>query len=156
MHLGRRGRFDEAFARLDQHNHLPASRPLGYAVRCDLTADAGRWDEADSVAAEVLEWAERAGLEALPFFARRLSGRAALAAGDEPLAVELLRSAASSFAELGARWEVARTELSLAEALVAAGLDPSDPLHDALATFERLGALREAAAVRALEERAGT
>jgi hypothetical protein len=150
MHLARRGQFDEAFARLDQHAHLPPGRPNGYAVRCDLIADAGRWNEAEPFVAEVLAWADHAGLEALPFFAHRLSGRAALAAGDAGAAVELLTRAADGFRALEAEWEVARTGLHLAQALMAAGRDASPVLDRARTVFERLGALRELAAARDL------
>jgi len=155
MTLGRRGNFDEAFERVDRHVHLPAARPLAYAVRCDLVADAGRWDEAEGFVAEALAWADHAGLEALPQFARRLAGRAALAGGDAAGSVDLLRSAGSAFRQLEAGWELARTELYLAEALIAAGLDAAEPVRDALATFERLGALHELAEARDLAEGTG-
>jgi hypothetical protein len=53
----------------------------------------------------------------------RLEGRAALAAGDHARAAELLDRATAGFASLSARWEHARTDAFLAEALVEAGRD---------------------------------
>ena len=124
-------------------------------MRCDLIADASCWAEAEPFVAEALAWADRAGLEALPLYARRLSGRAALANGIAQRAIDDLTTAAGGFAERGAEWERARTELFLAEALTTAGQDASEVLRTASAAFERLGALREAALARELADRAG-
>ena len=68
--------------------------------------------------------------------------------------IQLLERAASRFGELNARWERACTELSLAEALLASGDRASAAalLDPALAVFEELRSLREAARARELLE----
>jgi tetratricopeptide (TPR) repeat protein len=151
--LGRRAEWGEAFEHLDRHANNPAIRPYAYAARCDLIADAGRWEEAEPFAVEARAWGKVAGLGALPLFADRLSGRAALVAGDAAGAVELLQRAAAGFRDRTAAWELARTELFLAEALLTLGRDASAELSRASEVFESLGALREAEAARNLSDR---
>jgi class 3 adenylate cyclase len=151
--MARRERFDDAFRRLEVHRTDRSTRAAGYAVLCDLIADAGRWDEAEGFADTARAWAEHAGLEALPAHAERLRGRAALAAGRPADAVDLLTRARDTFERLGAAWEVARTELFLGPALRAAGSDADGVLRAAFDVFERVGALREAASARDLLDR---
>src|SRR5205807_1823567 len=95
--------------------------------------------------------AEEAELLALPLFADRLQGRAALASGDTAGAIDPLVRARDGFASLGARWEAAVSALSLGEAFVAAG-DPEGArpeLASALTVFDELGSVREIARARA-------
>jgi class 3 adenylate cyclase len=154
--LGRRGLFDEAFARLDAHEGELANRAAWYAVRCDLSGDAERWDQADAFVATSRAWAQEAQLVALPAHADRLEGRAALAAGRAADAVALLTRARDLFAELDADWEGARTDLHLARAILAADSasaaqpDARVVAQRALEVFERIGALREAEDARDL------
>ena len=98
--------------------------------------------------AEAREWADRTGLLALPAFADRLEGQAALAAGDVELGLERLRRARDTSARLEAAWDRARTELVLASALLDAGEkgEAADVLASALATLTTLdGAHRDRA-----------
>ncbi|HEX2090635.1 MAG TPA: AAA family ATPase, partial [Actinomycetota bacterium] len=116
-----------------------------HAVKCELVAAERNWGEAPSVLEKARAHAEEAGLEALPAFANRLEGRAALAAGDVRRAVEALTSARATFLRLEARWEAACTNLSLAEAETAAG-DPSIAeklVREAEDVFEPLRSGRE-------------
>jgi hypothetical protein len=149
-----RGNWDGAFRRLARQKRDRNTWPLLLEVECDLIADAGRWDDAKRVVTASRERAERAGVEALFLFADRLEGRAALAGGDPAGAVEPLRRAAQGFERFEGEWERAVCELYLAEALVAAGSDPSAELAGASATFDRLGAVREARLARDLASRA--
>jgi hypothetical protein len=75
----------------------------------------------------------------------RLEGRAALAAGDTGRAIESLERAREGFAALSARWEGARTDAFLAEALAALGRDHDARarLNTSIGVFEELGAARE-------------
>ena len=87
-----------------------------------------------------------------PLHADRLEGRALFAAGDPTCAVAPLERAAAGFASLGARWEVALTELSLGEALVALGRsdDAAQALERAAGEFARLRVPRELERARGL------
>lgn len=151
--LGRRGRWEEAFAQLDRHADDSSVRAHVFAARCDLLADAGRWDEAEAFVKPARAWAELAGLEALPFFADRLEGRLLRSRGEDEAAIAAMERAAEGFHELDAPWEQAVTELHLAEALVGQGRDAREPLERGLLVFERIGALREAETARALADR---
>ena len=162
--LGRRGRFDEAFEWLTRQEDDLVNRAARYAVKADLIADAGRWDEAASFAATARAWAEHAELKSLYGYADRLEGRAALAAGRPAEAIELLSRAKDTFVTAEAGWEVARTELHLAEAMLEAGSHAgsrdaaaeetaSGAVDHALEVFERIGALREAMRARELRDR---
>jgi hypothetical protein len=146
--LVERGDLSEARARLDPY-------PPGWRVhagqmieaRCELVAAEGAWDEAPPVVAETRNYADAGGLKALVPFADRLEGLAALEDGRRHEGLALLQLASAGFAELGAVWEQARTDLRLAEA------DPgeaSEAAAAAMATFERLGCRRDAARARAL------
>jgi hypothetical protein len=126
-------------------------------AHCDVVADLGRWDLADEVAAEARAFAERALLEALPLHADRLEGRAALARGDAPSAVEALARARDGFAALQAVWEEAVAELWLAEAHVARD-DVADARRAAEAAadvFDRVRSVRESEQARSLLSRIG-
>ncbi|MDP8955461.1 MAG: AAA family ATPase [Actinomycetota bacterium] len=119
----RRGEFEPVRELLARYEASPTRPDLGamYEVLCELVAAEGRWNEAPSVLDKARAHAEEAGLLALPAFANRLEGRAALAAGDVRGSVERLTSARATFLRLEARWEAACTNLSLAEAKLAAG-----------------------------------
>jgi class 3 adenylate cyclase/tetratricopeptide (TPR) repeat protein len=142
--LARRGRFDEARAQLDRNTGDLESRGMLLAVRCDLVAAAGDWGEARDRASEARAWAAEAGLEALPFYADRLEGRAAAARGDLDWGVELLRQSTQGFKSLESVWEAALTDLSLAEALATGGnVGAREAAAGAAAVFERVGAAAE-------------
>ena len=103
-------------------------------------------------------FAERAGLRALPVHLDRLEGRAALAAGDTSRAVGALAAASTAFEGLGARWEKACTDLSLAEALVAGHRsdEARARLDAAIEVFEELRSLREIERSRELLAKLGS
>jgi len=123
-----------------------------YEGRAELLCVLGTWDEVPSLVSTMREHAAAAETPSVAAFADRLEGRALAADGDSAAAVEPLRRAVTGFAELGAVWERARTELDLAEALTAAG--PEDEVHDVAAgagsTFEALGCRKDLARARAL------
>jgi class 3 adenylate cyclase/tetratricopeptide (TPR) repeat protein len=126
--------------------------PSVWEARCDLVTESGAWDRAEETLASAREASERGRLLALPAFADRLEGRAALVRGNADKAADLLEGARSRFEELGARWEQACTELWLAEALLAAGQPESarTGLERALPVFDELRSLREASRAREL------
>jgi tetratricopeptide (TPR) repeat protein len=143
----RRGEFDEArhFFRRHEESLTRPDRGFAYEAWCDLIAAERTWDEAPSVLAMARAHAEEAGLLALPAFANRLEGRASLAEGNARHAVELLTAARGTFLRLEARWEAACTNLSLAEAEIAAG-DSSTAerlVREAIDVFEPLRSGRE-------------
>ncbi len=113
--------------------------------RLELVAAEGAWDRAPALLEQARSHTTRAELVALPVFADRLEGRAALAAGDADAAIRHLEGASEGFGELQARWERARTDLSLAEALLGTGrsVEAKTRLEVALAVLEELSSLRE-------------
>jgi class 3 adenylate cyclase len=146
---------DGDFARARRHLDLLDSgiyRRRQLEARCVLIAEERAWDEAGAVVAAAREHAAVARVEALPLHADRLEGRAALATGDAQAAVAALERAAAGFAGLSAAWEVAQTQLSLGEALVALGRDEeaSAVVGRAAELFERLRVPRELERARAL------
>jgi hypothetical protein len=152
--LVRRGEFAEAQELLDTNDASPlgVNIGLGLDARCALVAEQGAWEETEKVLARARAHAEEAGLLALPLVADRLEGRAALVAGDADRAVELLARARDGLAGLGARWEVACTELPLAEALLETGRrgEAAELLPAALALFDQLGSVLEQERAREL------
>ena len=95
-----------------------------------------------------------ASCAALTVHLDRLEGRAAIAAGDHPRGLELLQRAGHSFADLGATWERARTELDVADVLTAAARtdEARSMLDTATPDLERAGALIEIERLRSLRE----
>ena len=157
--LARRGQFDQATAELDRPEFEALRYGRGYVLeaRCDVIAEREAWDEAAEVVRLARQRADTAGLEALRCYADRLEGRAAAAGGRADQAVGLLERARAGFEALEASWEAARTALSLAEALLAAGR-PNDglrPLEACRAVFERLRSLRELERAETLAEKIG-
>jgi class 3 adenylate cyclase/tetratricopeptide (TPR) repeat protein len=145
--LARRGAFEEARARL--WNPLVESwrvaLPIVMEARSDLLGDMEAWDEVPEFLAGARAYAEEAGLVALPFFADRLEGRAAIAAQRRLVAENLLTRASDGFASLEAPWEEARTRLFLAEALLSARriAEAREELEKARPVFQRLSSARE-------------
>ena len=156
--LVRRGRFAEARARLAEADPVRdvQNRDLDFEAWAALIAAEGSWDEAPRIVADAREWAHRTGLIALPAFADRLEGQAALAAGDIELGLERLRRSRDTSARLQAAWDRARTELFLASALLDAGEkgEAADVLTSALATLATVEAPNEIERARDLTARA--
>jgi class 3 adenylate cyclase/tetratricopeptide (TPR) repeat protein len=153
--LARRGDVDAAWAYSDEA--LANRRAYGPAVwetRCDLVAETGLWDRTPATLASARAATDRGGLLALPAFADRLEGRAAFVEGETETATRLLEQASRRFEEIGARWERACTDLSLAEALLEEGdrAAATSRLKPSLGVFDEVGSLREAARARELLE----
>ena len=119
LHAGRREKAEAALETLE--TPTGASRPIAEAVRAAGLAEFERWDRVPAFLEETRHYAADAGLRALPVHLDRLEGRAALAAGDLEGAIAALDRAADAFGTLGAQWERACTQLSLAEAKLTAG-----------------------------------
>jgi class 3 adenylate cyclase/tetratricopeptide (TPR) repeat protein len=120
-------------------------QPLEDLVWAELLALEGRWSEVPGFLGSSRTYAAEAGLRQLPAHLDRLEGRAAAATGDQMSAISALSSARERFAEIGARFELARTELDLATATSAAGRADEARQHLASATpvFVELGAVRQ-------------
>src|SRR5262249_48326900 len=115
--LARRGRFDEALALAPL---VPRSLSAGVTLEalCEIAAARERGDEAPALVGGARAEADVGEQLALPFFADRLEGLAAAAAGDALQARKLLGRSAEGFAALEARWEEAWSRLVLSEAFV--------------------------------------
>ena len=159
LFLARRGSFDEARAALD----LPKTLWHGYArgivleARCEIVAQQEAWDEVAQLVDASRAHSEEAELLALPFFADRLEGLSARAAGELEVAEGLLGRALAGFTDLEAGWESARTALSLAEALEDRGDDgrAGELLARAQPVLEALRSVRESAKAEDLAYRLG-
>jgi tetratricopeptide (TPR) repeat protein len=150
----RRGQFAEARKWLARLKWLEG-RGQALEARCELVAAEGSWDEAARAASEARSHAAESGVLVLPFAADRLEGRAALAGGEPAAAIDPLEVASAGFDSAGARWERARTDLDLADALLALGdaAAASARLDGAVRTFEELRSVRELARARELRAR---
>jgi class 3 adenylate cyclase/tetratricopeptide (TPR) repeat protein len=151
--FARRGEFDRARATMEGADLTVRRTNAGLILeaRCEVVAEQGSWEDADKVVEESRAHAAQNGLQALPAFADRLEGRAALATGQPEAAARSLRHALDRFASLEAGWEEARTRLDLASALVSAS--PARARAEAAAAYEdlvRIGAARETAHARDL------
>ena len=150
----RQGTADEALAWLERGSDR--SRALVQTglleARCDIVAECGLWDLADETVAESRSFAALALVKALPCYADRLEGRAALARGDAPLARQALVRARDGFAALGARWEEAVANLWLATANRVDGVevDARTAAGSGLDVFAELHSVRELEHARTL------
>jgi class 3 adenylate cyclase/tetratricopeptide (TPR) repeat protein len=149
--MGEAGQLLEEADRVRFRGHWPFLRQ----VQAEHLAEAGRWEHVREFAIEARRYAAGAGLRALPIHVDRLEGRHALAETDHARAVELLERASDGFASLHARWEEARTDRFLADALARAGRaeEARSRLADATTVFEELGAARELERAQVVVER---
>ena len=149
--FARRGAFDEARRWVEGMTLLETAAPAA-ECRCDVVAIESAWSEAPGAIARAREEAMHAGSLALPAYADRLEGRAALATGDVDGAIERLASAREVFGRIEAAWERACTELSLVEALIAAGRGPEArrTLNAAAPALRHAGARQELDLLRSL------
>ena len=152
--LARRGELAEAHLALEKLGGV-GQRIWRHRVlegQCHLLVIEGDWEAAPGLVEEARAHAVFAGIRSLPCHADRLEGRAALVVGDPEAAIVALERSAAGFTELGAGWEIAVTELALGDALLSAGrnAEAQDALARATAVFERLRAVTELAAARAL------
>ena len=158
--LARRGQVDEAMKRLQRAANTAAGRQyrgLLLEARCEVIAEAGLWDLARGAANDARLHGYEAKLLALPLVADRLEGLAALTEERWDDAVRLLGRAGAGYAGLEARWDEARTDMALAEALVATGhtAEARVRLQRASETFERLSAVSEGSRASELLDRLG-
>ena len=147
--LLRLGRMDDARAELALLEPFRMNWGYWLAARCELAGEEGAWDEAEGLVKRAREHADASGLLALPAYADRLEGRAALARGDEETGITALRRSAETFAALTARWEWACSVLDLAAVGVV------DALPEAQRVLERAGSVRELERAAALDEARG-
>jgi class 3 adenylate cyclase len=147
----RRGTLDRAVA-LERPTNWAVHTGDAFEAESELLAATGTWDRAPALVGEMRIQAERAGLGILVPFADRLEGRAALAAGDAARAAEQFEAAIGRFAESGAVWEGALTEVDLARANVSMGhADRARvAVSSAIRTFEGLRAVKDLAAARSV------
>jgi ATP/maltotriose-dependent transcriptional regulator MalT len=131
--------------------HHPARRARLLAAQVEAGLLCGAKEEAASAAAELTALAVATGSPALEAAAAQAAGTLLLADGDAA-AVEPLRRATSGWQATKVPYETARAQVLLGRALVLAGDDEGGRLEfrAALATFERLGAAPDAAAVTTL------
>jgi tetratricopeptide (TPR) repeat protein len=115
--LAHRDRAEEARAVLEQLRGHRQWRSFAMEAFCDIVAAQELWDEALGVVTEARSAAAVGESRSMPCYADRLEAHIALASDDHAGAVGLLTRAATGFDDIGARWELARTRLSLAEAL---------------------------------------
>lgn len=152
--LTRQGARDEVKELLEHAASIPSQvgRPFAEQVRAAVLAEHEKWGEVPAFVEQARDFAARGGLRALPVHLDRLEGRAALAADDTGRAIRTLAAASTGFEKLGARWEKACTDLSLAEALVAGHRsdEARARLDAALEVFEELRSLREIERAREL------
>jgi class 3 adenylate cyclase len=150
----RRGAFEQARRWLDGMTLLETAAAAA-ECRCDLIALEGSWAESAGAVAHAHDVAAHAGSIALPAYADRLEGRAALARGEIDRAAAKLTAARDAFAGLEAAWERACTDISLAEALMAVGKrdEARSVLDAAEADLDRAGALLELDRLRSLRDR---
>ncbi len=113
-------------------------------------AESGAWDEVPAFLTKTRRYSADAGLIALPNHLDRLEGQWLLANGQLERAMDLLTVARRGFAALAARWELARTDVSLADAQRALGQDElaQRSLETAGVVFEDLRSVRDRLAVR--------
>jgi class 3 adenylate cyclase/tetratricopeptide (TPR) repeat protein len=148
----RRGEFDSARRLLDLLDDQGVYRPRELEARCALIAEEQSWAEAEEVIDAARRFAHEGQLIALPLHAARLEGHLLRSRGQLADARDSLELARAGFASLNAQWEVARTELVLAEVLI--GLEQVEEaasrLEHAEATFARMRVPRELAHARKL------
>src|SRR3954452_12276775 len=119
---------------------------------CTLIGEEAAWDEAEDVVAAAREHAAQGQLVALALHADRLQARLLRQRGDLAGARRLFELALQGFRALDARWEVAQTQLGLAEALIEAQAtsEAAPLLRAAEETFAALRVPRELGRVRSL------
>ena len=151
----RDGDVTEALRRLNRLSLQARVRPLVDVVKASVLLDAGHFTDIDGFVEGSREYAEWAGIVALPPHLDRLQGAQALAAGDTESAITLLTTAKAGFSDLRTPWELARTELWLAEAHIQSGDvgTAAKAIESAGPVLESLGSLLEIERARTLLKR---
>ena len=127
---------------------VEATRLLELLVEAEL--ESGGMARAQRAATRLADAAESIPSELVAARASRAAGRVAFARGDLGVAIARFERAAGAFADAHHRFEAARAQMLLARALQAAGsVDAVIEGRTALATFDALGAVRDADAAAA-------
>ena len=148
----RDGEVTEAIVRLDRLSSQPMVRPHVDVVRAGVMLDAGLHSDSGEFISESRRYAEWAGIIALPPHLDRLEAAGILANGDAQSAISLFSKARAGFEDLGVPWEVARTNLWLAEAHLTTGNREAatTAIASARPILEELGSLPEIERARSL------
>ncbi|MEX2652307.1 MAG: adenylate/guanylate cyclase domain-containing protein [Acidimicrobiia bacterium] len=151
----RDGDVTEALRRLDRLSTQARVRPLVDVVRAAVLLDAGLFTTASEFIDGSRDYAQWAGIVALPPHLDRLEAAKALADGDPETAIAMLTKVGGDFADLGLKWELARTELWLAEAYLGTGNrdGASRAVESARPVLEGLGSVLEIERARSLLKR---
>jgi len=147
----REGDVIEAVNQLDRLS--PAMvRPLVSVVKADVLLEGGIFSDADEFIIGSRDYARWAGITALPPHLDRLEAAIGLSNGDPVTAIALFLKARKGFDSLDAKWELARTELWLAEAYIEIGdgMGATRALESAGPVVEELGSLLEIERTRVL------
>jgi hypothetical protein len=139
------GRAEEGLAVLRSENRPAEGRSLEMMAEGQLLETLGRYPELSALCAEIRERAQRTDWAAGPAMADRLDAARLLSEGDPAAAADLARSSVERFAAVGAAWEAAVSQLTLAEALHALGrgADAAAALAETQPALRRAGGVAE-------------
>ena len=142
----------EGLRRLDLLSSQRLVKPIVEVAGASARIDAREFSDAERFMAEARSYADGNGIEALHPHLDRLSAALALDLGDTARAIDQLLNARSGFSVLGVPWEVARTDLWLAEGFIVSRDVASavKALDAALPVLEELGSLIEIERAREL------
>jgi len=145
------GRVDQAVAatrRVLSVTTDPLQRTRFLPAHVEILLAASELDEARQAAGELVALADRFNMDVLGAMARHAKGAVALAGGDAPDAIALLRSAQDVWQRVGAPYVGARIRLLVARALRALGDEDAAVLEldAAKKVFVELGAAPDVAA----------
>ncbi len=141
---------DRYLRRLSPEDRIQRAPGLTLQARAD--AALGRHEPAAAALAELREFVEAAGTEALWGALRQAEGAVAVAAGDTEAARRACEDAVDRFERAGVPFEAGRARLDLAEVLLALGRPAAalDEARAAHAQLERIGAVHAAGRAAAL------
>jgi class 3 adenylate cyclase len=141
----RRGDVDEAWKILASHQAKAGLRPFSDIVEAHFRLDDPGREDNEAFVSSSREYAAAALIRTLVPHLDRLDGVIALDQGEPEAALTTLELARLGFDELGARWEVARTDLELGKVLQALGRtdEARSRIAGALTRFADLSSLRE-------------
>jgi tetratricopeptide (TPR) repeat protein len=148
----REGDTVEAMSRLRPLSTQALVRPHVDIVIASAMLDGGLYSDAEEFIADSRSYAEWAGIDALPPHLDRLEAAGLLANGDSEPAINLLGKALAGFENLEVPWEVARTQLWLADAYLATSNreGAANAIAAAQPILESLGSLNEIERARSL------
>jgi class 3 adenylate cyclase len=150
----RDGDVSEALRRLEAMSSQLMVRPLVDTVVASVLLDARLFADSSDFIAQTRGYAEEGGIIALPPHLDRLEGAARLAE-EAPGGLESLGRARATFADLGMKWEVARTDLWLAEGHIQTGdqAKAAAAIDSTRVVLDELTSLPEIERARSLLER---